>query len=106
LGGVRIYVILLFRKYVVCLGCMLDVPMWDAKYPSEVRRGGLAWFAPVCSSWVRMGVSKTKRSKLFPLGERPRSQKVIDANITVLSVRSRVRANYFVTPWTNMRVIW
>ena len=46
----------------------------------RLRKDGLAWLAPPCSSWVSISRGSTHRSASEPLGKRPRSVKVIQNN--------------------------
>ena len=45
----------------------------------HMARGGLAWFAPPCSSWIWLSRGSTRRSALNPRGAR-RYRKVREAN--------------------------
>ena len=53
------------------------------QYLRRLRPGGLVHWATVCSTWVWISRSSTRRSIIEPLGEGPRSDKVKSANMMV-----------------------
>lgn len=55
------------------------------KLAMQTCRGGFAWFAPVCSTWVWVSRYSTNRSAIYPMGN-PGQPCVTDANVMISRV--------------------
>jgi hypothetical protein len=63
-------------------------------YALRLKKGGLCWCAPVCSSWVFMSQGSTMRSRARPMGD-PNAQSVQAGNLMV----SRLALLLYVLSW-------